>query len=534
MLGTGAVERLDAHSENVTEGDWRTASDSVARQPRPDRLSTNLYTVFALRRHVLLNAATFLPLCCCRERSLPNARNVVANVCYFFQYTQSSDDLARSQGTLLENRCVRRELHSFPSFQMDVYAMNKALLLVANSICFLGILTSDVAAWPIGEEELKDITESYKRWWDNDLEMHFEKLPKSGMVGKHRIPWAGHIYPDRAGGCYNVLLRYDQAFHGGRALAANFERHDIAIHRTSVSVTRRGLFGRAFSSTSYGTPHWAGHCNGWTAATIRHAEPQRSVTRNGVVFRPSDIKGLLAELYIYCDIELLGGSYEGSVNPATLHLMLTNWVANGHPIGMDSTLGREIWNYPIYSFKSNSAKRGDRQVEVRTNIGFVNSTDREYDKAPKRYKFLSFHYWLNLDETGKIVGGNYYRDSNQIDLLWAPLRPTRGGTDGNKEGNPYLDPKEVLALWRESVPEEARSSWYNINPWPEDAVVGAEEEKQEAGPVVAETKEEQQQSQENLGDTPVETEPTNTQAGESDSASADAPANAETTVVVNE
>jgi hypothetical protein len=54
-------------------------------------------------------------------------------------------------------------------------------------------------------------------------------------------------------------------------------------------------------------PSWYGHCNGWTAAAMRHAEPQHSVTRNGVVFTPTDIKGLLADLYMYTDTEFLGG-----------------------------------------------------------------------------------------------------------------------------------------------------------------------------------------------------------------------------------
>ena len=51
------------------------------------------------------------------------------------------------------------------------------------------------------------------------------------------------------------------------------------------------------------TPNWHGHCNGWTAATIRHAEPQNSVRINGVTFTPADIKAMLAEIYIYNDLE---------------------------------------------------------------------------------------------------------------------------------------------------------------------------------------------------------------------------------------
>lgn len=110
------------------------------------------------------------------------------------------------------------------------------------------------------------------------------------------------------------------------------------------------------------------------------------------------------------------------------------------------------------------------------NIGYSNMTDREYDKAPKLYQFLHFHYLLYLDDEGKIVGGHYYWDSDQIDLLWVPLRPYQGGKKGNKEGNPHLDVNEVLALWRESVPEQYRRDWHNID----SASEGIPEKRQEA------------------------------------------------------
>jgi len=337
------------------------------------------------------------------------------------------------------------------------------------------ILTSTVVAATLSDKRVKEQNEIYKTWWGTELEWRFDELPASGMVGKHRMPWAGHIYPDNAGGCIYVLQKYDRAFHRGRPLAADFERRDIRIHRTP-QIRRGGLLGLRRVRV-IATPDWAGHCNGWAAAAIRHAEPKNSVTRNGVVFAPSDIKGLLAELYVYSNHELLGGEEGGAVNPAMFHVMVTNWIGLGkHPIAMDNTLGEEIWNYPIYSYKSSAAKRGDRLVEVSTNIGFVNSTNREYDVAPKRYQFLYLHYYLDLDADGRVIGGGYYRDSNRIDLLWVPLQPTPGGQEGNKEGNPHLDVKEVLAIWRDSVPEEHRNQWYNINPYPDDAIIDDEEE----------------------------------------------------------
>lgn len=362
----------------------------------------------------------------------------------------------------------------------------KRSIVPVTFICVLSAAANAVSAATIGDEEVQEVREIHQRWWGADLEWEFDALAIEGSVEKDRMPWPGYIYPDRAGGCEAVLRKYDQAFHEGRALAAGYEQQDIRVHRREITTTRRaGLLGlRTQTVHTVGTPHWAGHCNGWTAAAIRHAQPENNVTRNGVVFSPADIKGLLAELYVYCDIETLGGAYEEAVNPATLHVILANWIGRGKlPIGMDRTLGKEVWNYPIYAYKSSSARRGDRLVEVKINVGFIKNIDREQDAAPVAYDYLYLHYDLDLDEHGKITGGSYYRDSSRIDLLWAPLQPAQGGQDGNKKGNPHLDVKEVMALWRDSVPAESREQWYNINPWPEDAVVSeAAEEEESAEP----------------------------------------------------
>ncbi|MCG8587620.1 MAG: hypothetical protein MI757_23175, partial [Pirellulales bacterium] len=73
------------------------------------------------------------------------------------------------------------------------------------------------------------------------------------------------------------------------------------------------------------------------------------------------------------------------------------------------------------------------------------------------------------------TGGSYFNDSHRIDILWPPLQPVQGGKKGNERGNPYVDVKEVLAIWRESAPEKARKKWLNIDPTEEDRVVLNEE-----------------------------------------------------------
>jgi len=329
----------------------------------------------------------------------------------------------------------------------------------------------------ISQKEIDYQNEAFQQWWETDLIWRFDDLPTKGSVPAFRVPYSGHDYPDAAGGTTHVLRKYDRAFHGGRAVAASFEHQDVSsFTETTTRVQRRGLFGlRRVVVRSEETPHWHGHCNGWTAAAIRHAEPQSNVTRHGQVFTPADIKGLLAELYMYGDHEFLGGDDE-AINPGLLHTVVTNWLGRGkHPLGIDTTVGKEVWNYPMYAFATSSLKRSDGEVEVKMNAAYSQSTRRELDRSQHLPRVIYLHYTLHLNEAGEIVGGTYFNDSARLDFLWAPLHPVQGGEEGNRKGNPHLDMKEVLAMWRESVPAELRNKWWNIDPTEEDRILIEEE-----------------------------------------------------------
>ena len=155
-------------------------------------------------------------------------------------------------------------------------------------VCLLLVSCGLASASPISKEEVDEVNEIHERWWGKQLVWRYADLPKSGSVDGQRMPWSGHIYPDRSGGCIQVLRRYDAAFNGRRRLASNFERHDIEIHK-KTGMRRGGLFGRRLVERRE-TPDWAGHCNGWTAAAIRHAEPVNSVVLSGMDKRAKDQK----------------------------------------------------------------------------------------------------------------------------------------------------------------------------------------------------------------------------------------------------
>ena len=338
-------------------------------------------------------------------------------------------------------------------------------LLVALSVS-LGQTTTGI------EEEERDFQgKVFQQWWGKEFVWEFDQLPTEGKVSEERVPYSGHIYPDTAGGTMATLRKYDQAFNGGRLVATAHERRDTSqgeVVRRPVTYSQRvGLFGiRTFTQieTSYATPGWYGHCNGWTSAAIRHAEPSRSVTRGGVEFTPADIKALLAEIYMYNDPQMLAGD-DTDINAGVFHAVLTNWLGRGsHPIGMEADPGEEKWNYPIHAFEMQSSRWSPQQVEVGMTITYAMSTQGEYQQSPRIPYAKYFHYLLSLDDDGQIVGGRYFRDSSSIDMLWVPLRPKKGGSEGNERGNPHVDVDEVLAIWRQSVTDEVRRSWAIIDP----------------------------------------------------------------------
>lgn len=327
-----------------------------------------------------------------------------------------------------------------------------------------------IATIPLGstipDSDKQKQQEIYLQYWGEDFSWKFDELPKKGSVRNHQVPYSGYIYPDNSGGTIPIMRKYDRAFHQGRPLATAFEEWDVKAWKAKEDV-RGPLFGLRWGSRM-AVPDWSGHCNGWAAAAIRHAEPQKNVTRNGVVFTPSDIKGLLAELYLYNDVADLSGS-DRIINAGVLHAVLANWVGRGqHALGMEADPGEERWNYPVWAYNSDSVQRSPRQVEVKLNLGYVLDSNREHDESPRIHRVKNFHYMLDLNSQGEIIGGRFHRTSTRIAMLWLPLQPKAGRQPGNRLGNPHLNVQQVLSIWRDSVPEELRQKWVVVDPPRED------------------------------------------------------------------
>jgi hypothetical protein len=323
-----------------------------------------------------------------------------------------------------------------------------------------------LAALSLGEtipaHDIQHQQAAFQAMWNEDFVWKLKDLPQKGGVPEHRVPYSGYIYPDNRGGTARVLRMYDQAFHRGRSLAQSHEQWDTTAFKEKVP----GFFGNVFNVQR--TPDWYGHCNGWTSATILHAEPQRNVVRNGVTFSPADIKGLLAELYVYNEHIVLGGENEAPISAGVFHAILANWLGRREQaLGMEADPGEEKWNYPAYAFASTLAKHSEYRIEVNTNLVYALDSESEWDESPRIKDVKFFHYMLELNAAGDIVGGYFFRDSSNIDMLWAPLPIRKPGQPGNPDGNPYVDVEQVLSIWRDSVPAEVRNQWSNMK-WQSD------------------------------------------------------------------
>ena len=101
-------------------------------------------------------------------------------------------------------------------------------------------------------------------------------------------------------------------------------------------------------------------------------------------------------------------------------------------------------------------------------MSYAKDSRGEYQKSPRTEYTKNFVYGLTLNSQGEITGGDFYRGSSQIDMLWLPVRPKQGKTEGNMRGNPHVNVSQVLAIWRASVSDEVRQKWPVVDPPKED------------------------------------------------------------------
>jgi hypothetical protein len=192
---------------------------------------------------------------------------------------------------------------------------------------------------------------------DYQGERNFAKIIKQFAKGQPaRQPWAGSWWPYAANGIAagrgggSPAGKYDAA-RGWRNKAQSWE---VAHHGKSDPKQ----------------PGWAGHCNGWSAASALFPEPVKDQTLGNIVFTVADQKALLTEACMEVDSDFygnrvdLGNDYStkkiDDVFPNQFFLILTNFMGKlRQTVLLDQYTGSQVWNQPVAGYMFEMPTRAD-------------------------------------------------------------------------------------------------------------------------------------------------------------------------------
>jgi hypothetical protein len=167
--------------------------------------------------------------------------------------------------------------------------------------------------------------------------------PAQSESGHSRFtPWSGYWWPHRKGGLSHPLQMYSRYLGSNQALNWELKKHPPGSGEK-----------------------WSGFCHAWSASSVREPEPTRPKTirtRSGasITLSVGDQKGLLAAVHASDDVNSYGHRSETNdvtrpeyidLTPDQLWRYLKLYVKQqGLPLVMDLSAGREVWNYPVYSY----------------------------------------------------------------------------------------------------------------------------------------------------------------------------------------
>lgn len=242
------------------------------------------------------------------------------------------------------------------------------------------------------------------------------------------LPWRGYWWPRKGTPMVAPLVKYDNYVSRREANpgAAAWER------------ARHGYTG----------VNWAGHCNGWAAASILRSEPQVAKTdpTSGVTFSVSDQKGLLAELDYCVSVAFFGNRNYGSGNngdirPELFHKTVLYYIGSlKKPVIMDYRSDASVDNHVVSAYSMQIQQNGANSQIVTATMTF-----HGYDKAATnsvgvapRYTRV-YKYRLTTDASGRAIGGSWI--SGNPDFIWVPLSPARCSSN-----NPRLSSQWVSSI----------------------------------------------------------------------------------------
>jgi hypothetical protein len=304
----------------------------------------------------------------------------------------------------------------------------------------------------------------------SSFERKLHLLPLTGKVKKKNTLWSGHYWPLKQGNInYRWFAENRLAFNyhspnlseakrlSLRDLAelSPAEKYDLFIGRYDYPLKNEvNLLANPKAQI------WEGICHGWAPASMNHEEPRPKVMRNQdgleIPFGSTDIKALLSYYYAYgfnvrstyqmglrCDdgrVLHQDKNCDEDLNAGAFHIVLANRVGiDGISFIADIERWKEVWNNPVYSYQTVILKQGIKPdasaapgtahvVRLKTRFYYVDGGENSWQtvlQTPLQVvKHLDYEYELDIDSTGRIIGGEW-KSKERPDFLWLKERPKR-------------------------------------------------------------------------------------------------------------
>ena len=207
----------------------------------------------------------------------------------------------------------------------------------------------------------------------------------------------------------------------GSSGAKNWE-YQLFEHST---YRRSGMSGHR---TTPPDPAWEGHCNAWSAASIKEDEPTTTRTLNGVEFDLNDQKGLLTSTYM----DTISYFWDIDQSKAKLfHDKLREYIkTNGKPIVMDVyTGGAEVWNHPAYKYEMTwYTDPSDPSKTIYTTKVWFKTDGWSDDGTGTPDMDKTYKYYIKTDGTSRFTDDS---PDEYPDFMWYPIGRQEPVLDAN-------------------------------------------------------------------------------------------------------
>jgi hypothetical protein len=263
--------------------------------------------------------------------------------------------------------------------------MKKLLfLLLAVS---LSSWAQDVGNFEIYQNNFKDIYNKYR------------------VAQPKLTPWAGSFFPYGSDGTAVKLDASGDTSSAGKSPMQAYDAVGSFGKQAHDWEKENHSCDRYTGETKSSCQSWWGHCNGWSAAAVKEAEPTRPVKVGTRTLSVADQKGILTELWLSSGSLNAGWTDKSKKNGAWVHdhnrpsesyrkfwdvspraflLIFTNTLAAEKTgVVVDRFTGDEVWNQPVVGY---------RLLPIRAeDIAEVRDGGRTYWSVKTRMKF----YWAN-------------------------------------------------------------------------------------------------------------------------------------------